>query len=110
MHLLRSLQGHLQGKRSISGIKMAGFNDYKLRLIPAFLTHESIRKSTRKLIWPGFFKEDSGRLVARFSPKKSSAAITALLGTDGLIIQDPAEAKSEEVAVNVVRWRHIFKH
>jgi molybdopterin molybdotransferase len=90
--------------------KMAGFNDYKLRLIPAFLAHESIRKSTRKLIWPGFFKEDSGRLVAHFSPKKSSAAITALLGTDGLIIQDPAEAKSEEVAVNVVQWRNILKH
>jgi len=89
--------------------KMAGFTDYRLRSMPASLAPESVRKSKRKLIWPGFFKEDSGRLVARFSPKKSSAALTALLGTDGLIIQDTAEAKSGEAAVKVIRWRHIFK-
>ncbi len=89
--------------------KMAGFTDYRLRLMPAFLAPESVRNSKRKLIWPGYFKEDSGRLVALFSAKKSSAAVTALLGTDGLIIQDPAEVKSKEAAVKVVRWRHIYK-
>ena len=88
--------------------KMAGFTDYKLALKPATLAPGEFRKSNRKLIWPGFIKEDVNSTIASYSPKKSSGALTAILGTDGLIIQDPVETGSQETAVKVIRWRHIF--
>jgi len=45
--------------------KMAGFTDYRLRSMPASLAPESVRKSKRKLIWPGFFKESPEKLPLR---------------------------------------------
>jgi molybdopterin molybdotransferase len=88
--------------------KIGGFADYRLRTRPAALEQETIRKSGRKLIWPGFIRYEGSRTVARFSPKKSSAALTALLGTDGLIIQDATDTGAEDVNVEVIPWNHIL--
>ncbi|UCD17765.1 MAG: hypothetical protein JSV44_02355, partial [Candidatus Zixiibacteriota bacterium] len=88
--------------------KMAGFTDYRLRSKPATMAPDAIRSSRRKLIWPGFIKEEAGRTVARFSPKKSSASLTALLGTDGLIIQDTMDAGPGDVSVEAIPWSHIL--
>ena len=88
--------------------KMAGFADYRLCPKPATLAPEAIRKSGRKLIWPGFIKQEASRTIARFSPKKSSAALTALLGTDGLIIQDTREAGPGDATVEVIPWCQIL--
>ncbi|UCD94387.1 MAG: molybdopterin molybdotransferase MoeA [Candidatus Zixiibacteriota bacterium] len=89
--------------------KMAGFTDYRLRPKPAAMPPEDSRKSDRKLIWPGFIREEAGRTTARFSPKKSSGALTALLGTDGLIIQDATDINSGDATVEVILWRDILK-
>jgi molybdopterin molybdotransferase len=90
--------------------KMGGFADYRLRTKPATLAQEAIRKSGRKLIWPGFIRDEAGRTVASFSPKTSSAALTALLGTDGLIIQKPTDAGPGDVTVEVIPWSHILEY
>jgi molybdopterin molybdotransferase len=89
--------------------KMAGFTDYRLCPKSATLARDGYRKSERKLIWPGFIAQEAGHTVASFSPKKSSAALTALLGTDGLVIQDSANVGSQDVIVEVIPWSHILK-
>lgn len=87
--------------------KMCGWPDYELRSQAARLSPDSIRKSGRMLIWPGTFQHANGEIVAEFSSKRSSAALSALLGTDGLIIQsetdDPANVKIE-----VIPWNQIL--
>ncbi|MBU8933512.1 MAG: molybdopterin molybdotransferase MoeA [candidate division Zixibacteria bacterium] len=89
--------------------KMIGFEDYRLRLKPARLAPEAIWKSGRKLIWPGFIREEAGQMVATFSPKRSSAALTALMGTDGLVFQSATDENSEEVRVEIILWDHILR-
>jgi molybdopterin molybdotransferase len=89
--------------------KMAGFADYRLRPKLAVLPPEESRKSDRKLIWPGFIREEAGHTTARFSPKKSSGALTAILGTDGLIIQDTTGVESGDITVEVIPWSDILK-
>jgi molybdopterin molybdotransferase len=88
--------------------KIAGFSDYRLRLRPATLAPGETRKSDRKLIWPGFITEKAGNIVARISPKKSSAALTALQGTDGLIIRDYEAQDPGDGMVEVIPWDHIL--
>ncbi len=88
--------------------KMAGFSDYRLCPKPITMAPDAIRRSGRKLIWPGFIREEDGRSVGSFAHKKSSAALTALLGTDGLIIQDATDGKSPNVVVQAVPWCQIL--
>lgn len=88
--------------------KMSGWTDYRLSPKSAVLASGESRKTGRKLIWPGFKEEQPGRIVARFSPKKSSAALTALLGTDGLIIQDATEAEPGSDNVEFIPWNDIL--
>ena len=88
--------------------KMAGFRDYRLVPEPAALDPESFRKSGRKLIWPGFIKQKSDGMVVSLSPKKSSAALSALLNTDGLIFQDRPGGETGEVIVRAVYWHQIL--
>ena len=88
--------------------KMGGFANYRLRTKPAVLEQETNLKSKRKLIWPGFIRDEGSRKVARFSPKESSAALTALLGTDGLIIRDATDAGAGDVTVEVIPWSQIL--
>jgi molybdopterin molybdotransferase len=84
--------------------KMAGFNDYRLRTSPATLAPDETRSSNRKLIWPGFIKEKANRTVAKFSIRKSSAALTAIMDTDGLVISD----SDKDGTVEVIRWSDIL--
>ena len=89
--------------------KMAGFADYRLRSKRAIMAAENVRLSNRKLIWPGFIKEEAGATTARFSAKKSSAALTALIETDGLIIQNGPGEGAEDGIVEVIPWDQILK-
>jgi molybdopterin molybdotransferase len=89
--------------------KMIGFKNYRLSLKPAILAPEAIRKCARKLIWPGIIRNEAGQIVASFSPKKSSAALTAVLGTDGLVFQESTDGTRKDVKVEVVPWDHILQ-
>jgi molybdopterin molybdotransferase len=89
--------------------KMIGVEDYRLRLKAARLAPEAIRRSGRKLIWPGLIREESGQTVAYFSPKKSSAALTAVMGTDGLVFQSATDENLEDVKVEVIPWDQILR-
>jgi len=88
--------------------KMSGIKEYRLRVNPAILPSGEKRKCGRKLIWPGYITEEDGRKVARYSPKTSSSALSALIGTDGLIIQDAGKADPEETAVETVLWDDLL--
>lgn len=89
--------------------KMIGLENYRLPLQPAWLAPEAIRESGRKLIWPGLIRSEAGQIVASFSHKKSSAALTALMGTDGLVFQSATDENLEDVKVEVVPWDQILK-
>jgi molybdopterin molybdotransferase len=89
--------------------KMIGLKDYRLPLQPARLAPEAIRKSGRKLIWPGMIRDEAGQIEASFSPKKSSAALTALMGTDGLVFQSATDDNRKDVKVEVIPWDHILR-
>ncbi len=90
--------------------KMAGYRQYELCPAPARLSSQSARKGGRTLIWPGMIRQNGSDTVAEFSPKTSSAALSAVLDTDGLIFQDaPRDSTSPTVKVEVVRWQQIFE-
>jgi molybdopterin molybdotransferase len=88
--------------------KISGRSDYRLTFHPAALAPGEDPKPKRKLIWPGFIKWETGQMIARYSPKKSSAALTTLSGTDGLVIQDSADSQSGDGSVDVVFWDDIL--
>ena len=87
--------------------KMCGWSDYALRPVPAQLSPDSMRKSDRLLIWPGTFKHEGGEIIAEFSDKRSSAALSALLGSDGLIIQS-AFNDNAAPKIEVIPWNQIL--
>lgn len=87
--------------------KMSGISNYQLRLSQATLSPDSIRKSGRMLIWPGSIKGNGASTIVEFSPKKSSAALSALLGSDGLIFQTATDDRSQP-EVRAIRWRHLL--
>ena len=87
--------------------KMTGWKDYRLSPMPARLSPDSIRKTGRMLIWPGSFNSSDGEIMAEFSPKKSSAALSALLGSDGLIFQSIRDS-AEPPTIKVVPWDQIL--
>jgi hypothetical protein len=51
--------------------------------------------------------EEDGRVLARYSPKKSSASLTAILGTDGLIIQYSSDPDARDGKVDFIGWDQI---
>ncbi len=88
--------------------KIIGVTNYTLPVTSASLSKDSIMKSGRTLIWPGKIFQEDGSLVASFANKKSSAALSALLQTDGLIFQytsDDAPTKIE-----VTYWEEILSN
>jgi molybdopterin molybdotransferase len=87
--------------------KMCGWPDYALSPVPARLSPDSVHKSGRMLIWPGTFKHVSGEIIAEFSDKRSSAALSALLGTDGLIIQSDTDDGAPS-KIEVIPWNQIL--
>jgi len=87
--------------------KMSGWRDYRIHPRPARLSADSIRKSGRMLIWPGTFDCSGREIVVEFSPKKSSAALSAVLGSDGLIFQSTTDG-SEMPTIEIVPWEQIL--
>ncbi|HDL01449.1 MAG TPA: molybdopterin molybdenumtransferase MoeA [candidate division Zixibacteria bacterium] len=86
--------------------KIIGIKNYRIPTTPASLSKNSIIKSGRTLIWPGkIFSEDSS-LVASFANKKSSAALSALLQTDGLIFQYTSNDKPTKIEITY--WDEIL--
>lgn len=88
--------------------KMAGFAEYRLQKKSVFLAPGELRQGKRTLIWPGSLHEENGRTIARFSAKTSSAALTALQRTDGLIVQDYKTPESENTRVDFIPWNQIL--
>jgi N-acetylmuramoyl-L-alanine amidase len=87
--------------------KMAGFGDYRLQKRTVSMKPETFRKCKRVLVWPGSLYEEDGRVLARYSPKKSSASLTAILGTDGLIIQYSSDPDARDGKVDFIGWDQI---
>jgi molybdopterin molybdotransferase len=89
--------------------KLSGWRDYKLRLRDAALVPSSMRASDRTIIWPGKIRRRDAHLEAEFSPKTSSAALSAVLNSDGLIFLPPQDEHTHhEYQVKVVPWKQIF--
>jgi len=89
--------------------KIAGSCDHKLNLTPAHLHECPPRKGNRMLIWPGRIWSENNEILAAYSEKKSSASLSALRGTDGLIFQKKmSESDAASPDVKVVRWQQIF--
>lgn len=84
--------------------KILGRADYQPTAQSVTLIDSGRRASGRTLIWPGKIHEDEGQLRASYSEKTSSAALTALLDSDGLIITDPAA----ESPAHAILWRQIL--
>lgn len=89
--------------------KMSGFADYRLSPQPAALANDKPAKPGRVLIWPGFLKEESGRMVADFAAMKSTAALTTLQGSDGLIFRGSVNGRPENMSVGAIRWSDLLK-
>ncbi|MFQ5498305.1 MAG: molybdopterin molybdotransferase MoeA [Candidatus Zixiibacteriota bacterium] len=88
--------------------KLAGRTDYFPKPKPAELASGSVRKSGRMLIWPGTIQENCSGLQAEFADKKSSSALSALLGSDGLIFQRLPVNESGQPKIEVLTWEQIL--
>ncbi len=86
--------------------KMMGIKNYQLKPSSAKLSKDSMMKSGRTLIWPGKIFSENGNLLACFSSKRSSAALSALLDSDGLIFQFQTEDQPQKI--EVVNWQQIL--
>lgn len=86
--------------------KLIGVKEYMPQTSQAVLDKNIIKKSGRTFIWPGKISSENGTLTAGFASKKSSAALSALLDTDGLIFQFKTDNQSSRV--EVVSWRQIL--
>lgn len=86
--------------------KMIGIKNYKIPTTPALLSKDSIIKSGRTLIWPGKIFSENSNLMASFANKKSSAALSALLQTDGLIFQYTSHDKPTKIEITY--WDEIL--
>ncbi len=74
------------------------------------------RSGKRLLLWPGKIRREGATLYAEYSPQKSSAALTALRNTDGLIIEkardespDSDEAPMDGTPVDVLFWDDLLR-
>ncbi len=90
--------------------KLAGRNDFESKMRLAQIDVADVRKSGRYLIWPGSIKEQGGTPEVVFSSKNSSAALSTVMNTDGLIFQ-PAMNGIPDTSVDVtfLYWFDIFR-
>ncbi|MCK5126074.1 MAG: molybdopterin molybdotransferase MoeA [candidate division Zixibacteria bacterium] len=90
--------------------KLIGREDYNIQTNPATLEPANVRKSGRYLIWPGKVEKNSEVPEVSFSHTKSSACLTALMNSDGLIFQ-PALKNPPDSALKVhfAYWDDILK-
>ena len=89
--------------------KMAGYRQFRLQPLPAILISLTRREFEGTLIWPGKIWHQEKGIAASFSPKESSAALSALLGSDGLIFQKNQKPGWENSPdIEVVTWPQVF--
>lgn len=89
--------------------KMAGYQKFRLQPIPASLSDSPHRESDGTLIWPGKIWHREKGLAASFSSKESSAALSALLESDGIIFQkNPKSGRKNSPEIEVVTWHQVF--
>ncbi len=87
--------------------KMTGRTDCRPPWTEAELACEPLQ-SNRPVIWPGKIWSQCGRYIATISAKRSSAALSALLDSDGLIFQSLTEIY-QPPRVQVWTWEQILK-
>ena len=88
--------------------KMCGARDYIPELSDATLDESSPMKSDRTVIWPGKIEIRDGQTVATISAKRSSAALSALLDSDGLIFLF-RDKPDDAPIIKVLPW-HLILH
>jgi len=88
--------------------KLSGHPDYQLQFEPASLTTGQPRHSDRKVFWPGSIRESADSIQVAYSPKRSSAAISALLDSDGLIVQSPSSDSDDRSSIELIRWATLL--
>ena len=87
--------------------KMIGVESCLPKLTPAILDGASPANSGRTFVWPGFFRKKDNTLHVTLANKRSSAALSALLGSDGLVFLDWI-GNSDEPTVKAVSWPEIL--
>ena len=89
--------------------KMGGYRQFRLQPLPASLSNSPRRECDGTLIWPGKIWHEEMEMKASFSSKESSAALSALLGSDGLIFQkNPKPGGENSTEIEVVTWHQVF--
>ncbi|MEE9443316.1 MAG: molybdopterin molybdotransferase MoeA [candidate division Zixibacteria bacterium] len=89
--------------------KLIGRDDYEIRAENAVINPEQIRPGGRLLIWPGKFRRTRSGITAEYSEKKSSAALSALLNSDGLIFSDlSGNNVPASTQVQVIFWNQLL--
>ena len=88
--------------------KMIGVDNCLPKLSQATLEESSPMKSGRTLVWPGQFRQTDSKLYVTLSGKKSSAALSALLSSDGLIFLFRSQSDSAP-QVKAIEWHKILK-
>jgi molybdopterin molybdotransferase len=89
--------------------KMSGLANYCPKTTPATLRSES-RAGNRLLLWPGSISREGTEVFAVYSAKKSSASLSALSQSDGLIIERQQSSKSASGSkVEVLFWSDLLE-
>ncbi len=89
--------------------KMAGYRQFRLPLLPAILSDSPTRECDGTLIWPGKIWHREKGIAASFSSKESSAALSALIESDGLIFQKNQKLGGKNSPdIEVVTWQQVF--
>ncbi len=86
--------------------EMMGRTDCRPQWTEAELAGEPVQ-SDRPVIWPGKIWSQCGRYIATMSAKRSSAALSALLDSDGLIFRNLTEGY-QPPRVQVWTWEQIL--
>lgn len=87
--------------------KMVGCERYLPNLVEATLDRPAPVKSGRTLVWPGHIRSREGRTEVKLAGKRSSAALSALLDSDGLIYISKAGPEASQ-QVRAVKWQQLL--
>jgi molybdopterin molybdotransferase len=89
--------------------KMSGNKRFQLRFTPGELINSSYKNFNGTYIWPGKIEKSHLGLMASFSSKSSSASLTALLESDGLIFQSKSNrGENSSPKIEVITWPQLF--
>ncbi|MFH1701271.1 MAG: molybdopterin molybdotransferase MoeA [Candidatus Zixiibacteriota bacterium] len=89
--------------------KIIGREDYELCFENAVMDPDQVRQGGRLLIWPGNFQKTQNGIKAEYSEKKSSAALSSLLNSDGLIFSDfSGDKQATPPQIQVISWNQLL--